>query len=486
MKIRTPWDADLSPKKKRKKAKKKPAKKRKAKKKPARKKKAKKKAKRKVKKKAKKKATRKKAAKKKKARPATIGSPDWWASLSPAEKRKVKQASKPAKKTTRKKAKKTKKTTRKKAKKTKKTTRKKATKKKATKKKATSLPAMGYVVECIRQGGKIRVRPVAGQGIPVKNVQFPRDLRYDGCQYTVDALIDQGTHYRASGEIRPFEQGLGARKRPKPAPRHHTRLHKPPAMQAAAPGVLLAHKWTEKCDPRGWWISEKLDGVRAYWDGKRFLSRYGNVFHAPKWFTKGLPKVALDGELWAGRGNFQDVTGIVRSHAGGDRWKAVKYLVFDAPDFKGGFEDRLAYVKKVVKKAPYAQAVKHYRCKGPGHMHNELKAVEARGGEGLMIRMPGSAYERKRSRVLLKVKTFHDSEATITGYYPGKGKHEGVIGGFFVETEDGVPFKVGTGLTDAMRADPPPVGTVITYRYQELSRSGRPRFASFVRVRPPE
>jgi DNA ligase-1 len=355
----------------------------------------------------------------------------------------------------------------------------------------------GIVVECVREGGKIRVRPAAGQGYDyLKNIQFPRALRFEGCKYTVDALDDKGSHYRAVGEIVPFEGGVGA---PAPASRPTPRrkkskkpaLPKIPGKGKGPRAVLLAHKWKPSCDPRGWWISEKLDGLRAYWDGAQFYSRAGNPFYAPAWFTKGLPKEPLDGELWIGRGMFQQTMSVVRSQGMSDAWKRVRYLVFDAPAHPGGFEERLEAVKKLVKGAPYAKAIRHYRCKGEGHMVNELEAIESRGGEGLMLRAPGSMYEGRRSRTLLKVKTFHDAEARITGYYPGKGRHKGVIGGFYVTTlagaaggpRAGVQFKIGTGLSDAERADPPPVGSVITYRYQELSDSGTPRFASYVRVR---
>lgn len=253
---------------------------------------------------------------------------------------------------------------------------------------------------------------------------------------------------------------------------------------------MLAKQWGPQCDPRGWWISEKLDGVRGYWDGAQFFSRAGNRIFAPDWFTEGLPAVPLDGELWAGRGNFEMASGIARSQAS-DAWKRMKFMVFDAPSHPGGFEERQKAVRELVKRAPYARAVKHYRCKGEGHMHHELSSVEDLGGEGLVLRSPGSQYEGRRVGEFLKVVRFHDAEAVITGYYRGKGKHAGVIGGFWVETlpdqkvRGGIRFKIGTGLSDAQRLDPPPIGTVITYRYRGVSGNGTPRFASFLRVRRP-
>lgn len=256
------------------------------------------------------------------------------------------------------------------------------------------------------------------------------------------------------------------------------------AVKATAPALLLAHSWKAE-DPTGWWISEKLDGVRAYWDGKQFISRLGNKYHAPDWFTKDLPDTPLDGELWCGRGKFQETVSIVRRANAGEKWTGVAYLVFDAPSFKGDFEDRQAYLWSVLEddKLEYARMVQQDLCLDRHHLDRELARVEKLGGEGLMIRQPHSAYEAGRSTTLYKVKTFHDAEATVTGYTKGRGKHKGKVGALLVKTDDGVEFSVGTGLNDAERADPPAIGSVITYRYQELTNAGIPRFPSFMRER---
>ncbi len=256
------------------------------------------------------------------------------------------------------------------------------------------------------------------------------------------------------------------------------------ADDAAAP-VLLAHKWEVDHDPTGWWMSEKLDGVRAYWDGEAFQSRLGKKFYAPDWFIADLPADTLDGELWVGRKLFSKTISIVRSGAGGEAWKQVSYVVFDAPNARGGFEDRLAHVDKVLRRAaaPHARALEHVVCEGLDHLRAELARVEALGGEGLMLRRPGSPYEVGRSGSLLKVKTFHDAEARIVGHAPGTGRHKGRLGAVIAELPDGTRFNVGTGLSDAERDDPPPVGSVITFRYQELTDDGVPRFPSWVGVR---
>lgn len=249
-----------------------------------------------------------------------------------------------------------------------------------------------------------------------------------------------------------------------------------------APPVLLAHKWETEHDPTGWWMSEKLDGIRAYWDGECFVSRLGNKFFAPDWFTEDLPADTLDGELWVGRKMFQKTTSIVRSGAAGHEWKTVQYVVFDAPNARGGFEDRLAHAQKVLARsgAPHARWLEHVPCDGFDHLREELARVEGLGGEGLMLRRPGSKYEIGRSNSLLKVKTFHDAEARVIDHAPGTGKHKGRLGALVCELADGVTFNVGTGFSDAEREAPPAIGSLITFRYQELSNDGVPRFPSYV------
>lgn len=249
-----------------------------------------------------------------------------------------------------------------------------------------------------------------------------------------------------------------------------------------APPILLAHKWETDHDPTGWWMSEKLDGIRAYWDGETFVSRLGNRFFAPDWFVEDLPADTLDGELWIGRKMFQKTTSVVRSGAADAEWRSVSYVVFDAPNARGAFEDRIAHAKKVLAKAgaPHARCLDHVVCEGVDHLREELRRVEGLGGEGLMLRRPGSVYEVGRSMSLLKVKTFHDAEARVVGHAPGAGKHKGKLGALICELPGGVTFNVGTGFSDAERLAPPAIGAVITFRYQELSDDGVPRFPSYV------
>lgn len=251
---------------------------------------------------------------------------------------------------------------------------------------------------------------------------------------------------------------------------------------------LLAKSFdADKTNPRGWWMSEKLDGLRAIWDGRTFRSRNGNAFAAPAWFTKDLPAIPLDGELWVGRGAFDRASSIVRSST--DKgWADVRFMVFDIPLAEaGGFEQRQGMLAKLAETwGSYAETVRQVVCESQAHLAAFVDTVIDHGGEGAMLRRPGSAYEHKRSTTLLKVKRFHDAEARVVGYQPGKGKHAGTMGALDCVTAEGVAFQVGTGFTDALRAAPPAIGATITYRYQELTKTGTPRFPSFLRIRLPE
>ena len=250
------------------------------------------------------------------------------------------------------------------------------------------------------------------------------------------------------------------------------------------PPVLLAHSWSMGIDLTGWWLSEKLDGVRAYWDGTQFLSRLGNRFYPPAWFIEGLPSHPLDGELWGGRKLFQRTVGIVKRQDQSPLWKDLLYVVFDAPAHGGEFEERIAYLKTALEgKTSYVRVHEHQVCAGFEQLTSELARVEALGGEGLMARQPRSRYESGRSNTLLKVKSFRDAEARVLGHVPGAGRHNGRLGALDVELADGTHFHIGTGFSDAERRDPPPIGSIVTFRFQELSTGGVPRFPSYIGVR---
>ena len=259
----------------------------------------------------------------------------------------------------------------------------------------------------------------------------------------------------------------------------------PTKTAVVAPPLLLAESWNPETNPSGWWLSEKLDGVRAYWDGTQFLSRNGNRYVAPEWFTLGLPATPLDGELWIGRKQFQRTVSIVRRSDASELWREVRYLIFDAPALAEPFEQRLTAVRQVLASGqpPYALALVQEVCRSREHLDTALDRIEQLGGEGLMLRRPASLYESRRSTTLLKVKRFQDCEATVVGHEPGQGRHKGRLGALLVQLTNGTRFRCGSGLSDAQRDLPPALGETITVKYQELTDGGVPRFPVFMGVR---
>ena len=232
-------------------------------------------------------------------------------------------------------------------------------------------------------------------------------------------------------------------------------------------------------------MSEKLDGVRGYWTGKELISRQGNPFHVPEWFTRDFPQTPLDGELWTGRDQFQELVSIVRRENAGTDWEKVHYFVFDAPGTEGGFEKRLDFVRRwfLVHPNLYAEVLEHQICESEEHLRKELKEIESLGGEGVMLRRPDSPYTVGRSYDLLKVKTYEDTEATVIKHLPGSGKHTGRLGSLLVELPNEIQFAIGTGFSDKERDNPPPIGSTVTFKYYGFYKSGIPKFASFLRIR---
>lgn len=247
----------------------------------------------------------------------------------------------------------------------------------------------------------------------------------------------------------------------------------------------------EKHDVTGWLMSEKMDGVRAGWDGKTFYSRNGNIFNAPKWFCDAMPaNIRLDGELFSGRGEFQNTVGSVkRKFPIDEQWRKIKFHVFDVlgrPQNET-FEKRLEFLHENVKPEGIHSSVvivKHTKCAGNDQVQETLDDIVAKGGEGVMLRQPGSFYEHKRSKTLLKVKKAYDAEALVIGHLQGKGRNEGKCGALLCEMESKQTFQLGSGLTDSDREKPPPIGSIVTYRFNEMTRDKRPRFPRFLRIRP--
>jgi DNA ligase 1 len=258
----------------------------------------------------------------------------------------------------------------------------------------------------------------------------------------------------------------------------------------AAPDVLLAQIYQSGTNVQQFLVSEKFDGVRAIWDGKQLKSRQGNVINAPTWFIKDLPKIALDGELWLGRGQFDALSGAVRKDVPIDEeWREIKYLIFELPNAPDTFEVRAKRIVEIVKqaqknnKAQHLKVVTQFRVKNEAELKVRLKKVVANGGEGLMLHRADALYVTGRSDALLKLKPLFDAEATVVAYTPGKGKHKGKLGALVVETPEGLRFKLGTGFSDTQRENPPKIGSLVTYTYRDKTPNGKPKFASFLRER---
>ena len=252
---------------------------------------------------------------------------------------------------------------------------------------------------------------------------------------------------------------------------------RPVAMPA---GVLLAKNYKQQ-DVNGWWVSEKLDGIRAIFSDGKLWSRSGNEIYAPDEFLAEFPAdVVLDGELFGGRGQFNKTSGIVRTKKGTyEQWRALDFCVFDAPMLKEPFEQRMVHLSKLITTNQHLKLCKQSKVDAAS-LQGLLSEVVSEGGEGLMLRKPGSMYEFKRSSTLLKMKLMHDDECVVIGYEDGLGKYKGLCGALVCEYR-GKMFKVGSGLTDSDRKTPPKMGSTITFGYFEMSPKGIPRHPTFKR-----
>lgn len=258
----------------------------------------------------------------------------------------------------------------------------------------------------------------------------------------------------------------------------------PPAN--APPALMLANTYRLGLDLSVYWVSEKLDGVRAYWDGQQLLSRGGQLIQAPAWFTEGWPTEPADGELWGGRGQFQATVSTVRQQTPDDAaWRSVRFMVFDLPAHPAAFTERIGAYRAWVtaRRQPWVQAVEQIRVSSHPELMRRLDAVVRAGGEGLMLHRGDTFYRADRSDALIKLKRHEDAEAQVIAHEPGRGKYAGLTGALRVRTADGREFRLGSGLSDALRRSPPPLGAWVTYRHRGLNDSGLPRFATYLRLR---
>lgn len=252
------------------------------------------------------------------------------------------------------------------------------------------------------------------------------------------------------------------------------------------PVLMLAGRYRDDIDPAAYWVSEKLDGVRAYWDGEQLRFRSGQPIPAPDWFVAALPPRRLDGELWLGRGRFAALSGTVRQQQPDDAaWRQVRYMLFDLPGAAGTFSERVTEMRALVAKAkvPWLGAVEQFRVADRAALKQRLAAVVRAGGEGLVLHRADALWAPGRGEAVLKLTPWLDDEARVVGHVPGKGRLAGMLGALEVEAADGRRFRLGSGLSDGERRSPPPIGTTVTYRYRELTARGVPRFPRYLRVR---
>jgi len=249
---------------------------------------------------------------------------------------------------------------------------------------------------------------------------------------------------------------------------------------ASKPELLLLKTYKDQ-NTTNWVMSEKLDGIRAYWNGKQLLSRGGKVIHAPTWFIKDYPSFKLDGELWSKRGDFENISSIVRDKVPTKEWIQIKHYIFEVPEAKGDLFERLKKVEKYENNS--IKLIKQIKIKNKKHQNNFLNKVLKEGGEGIVVRDSLQKYINKRTSKALKVKKFHDAECKIIGYTQGKGKFLDSIGAIICQLPNQIKFKIGSGMDEKFRNSPPKIGTIITFKYQNITKYGKPRFPVYLRIR---
>ncbi|QQF52151.1 DNA ligase [Campylobacter fetus subsp. venerealis] len=248
--------------------------------------------------------------------------------------------------------------------------------------------------------------------------------------------------------------------------------------------VMLLKEYNDE-NLSGWLMSEKYDGVRAIWDGKSLKSRNAKIIKAPKWWLKDFPNFAIDGELWSGRGEFEFIGSVISSFD--DKgWENIKFMIFDVPNAKGNLRDRLEVMREFLSQNSneFIRVIEQIKIDSNEDAFAFLDEIVSGGGEGIVVRNENAPYKNGRSGEILKLKKFKDSECKVVKLQSGKGKFEGLLGSLIcVDIFSNIEFKIGSGFSDEQRANPPKVGTIITYKYQNLTKYAKPRFPVFLRVK---
>ena len=250
--------------------------------------------------------------------------------------------------------------------------------------------------------------------------------------------------------------------------------------------LQLASHYQQSANIQDYWVSEKLDGVRGYWDGQHLFTRGGHQINVPRFFTQDWPNSVMEGELWIERRAFEQVASVVQKQQAKDtEWQGVKFMVFDLPEHSGTFTERINQMRSLVVNAnsPHLQMIEQYRLTDNAQLTAWLEQAIAVGGEGLMLHKGSARYQAGRTANIMKLKPLFDDEAKVIAHIPGKGKYANQLGAIKVKTPQGVTFKIGSGFSDLERKNPPPIGSVVTYRYSGKTVKGVPRFASFLRIK---
>lgn len=259
----------------------------------------------------------------------------------------------------------------------------------------------------------------------------------------------------------------------------------------------------------GYVMSEKLDGVRALWDGVALKSRSNKKFSVPKCFTQNFPPFALDGELFIDRGKFEELLSVVNSaNTDCKAWQNVKYFVFDVPNATGTLTQRLETLESYLNALKKAQKetyplfiIAQTPIKNKDELDKALQRVVKLGGEGLVVRKNSAPYENFRTKNAMKLKIYEDSECKVIAHNAGKGKFANKLGSITCEQEiiikentsdfktrktKLVRFKIGSGFSDKERENPPPINSLITYKFNGYTKNGVPKFPVFLRLYRPQ
>jgi len=254
------------------------------------------------------------------------------------------------------------------------------------------------------------------------------------------------------------------------------------AQQTTPPALLLASEYSQDIPLQGYWVCEKYDGIRAYWNGQQLISRNGLIISLPATLRQQLPSIPIEGELWLGRGQFGALQSLIQQqNPNAKQWQTLRFMVFDLPEAAGSYRQRYQRLQQLIEGKPFLQLPTYQPYSNQLALERQLAELSDNGGEGLMLRDPDALYLATRSKALIKYKSYQDGEAEVVAYSQGQGKYQNMVGALVVKDAQGRLFKLGSGLTEQQRATPPAIGSMVHYRYNGLTSKGKPRFARFVR-----